>query len=103
MRAWIVPAGCTDASALRLVDRPDPSPAAGQILVRMRAASLNYRDQAVGRCPSCMNETGGGKFCQHCGTPLAAAPAQQKRFCVNCGTPSTPGAMFCAECGQSTA
>jgi len=49
MRAWIVPAGCTDASALRLVDRPDPSPAAGQILVRMRAASLNYRDQAVVR------------------------------------------------------
>ena len=49
MRAWIVPAGCTDLSALRLVDKPDPSPAAGQILVRMRAASLNYRDQAVVR------------------------------------------------------
>jgi predicted amidophosphoribosyltransferase len=63
---------------------------------------VNYRDQAVGRCPSCMNETGGGKFCQHCGTPLAAAPAQQKRFCSNCGTPSVPGAMFCAECGQSS-
>ncbi|MER7274416.1 zinc ribbon domain-containing protein [Dactylosporangium sp. NPDC000244] len=64
---------------------------------------VNYRDQAVGRCPSCMNETGGGKFCQHCGTPLAAAPAQQKKFCGNCGTPASPGAMFCAECGQSTA
>jgi hypothetical protein len=36
--------------------------------------------------PVVQNETGGGKFCQHCGTPLAAAPAQQK-FCGNCGTP----------------
>jgi NADPH:quinone reductase-like Zn-dependent oxidoreductase len=36
MRAWIVPAGCTEMSAL-------------QIVVRMRAASLNYRDQAVVR------------------------------------------------------
>ena len=30
---------------------------------------VNYRDQAVGRCSGCGQETGGGKFCQHCGTP----------------------------------
>ncbi|MSQ82403.1 MAG: NAD(P)-dependent alcohol dehydrogenase [Myxococcales bacterium] len=29
---------------LRMVERPDPQPARGQVLVRLRAASLNYRD-----------------------------------------------------------
>ena len=32
---------------LRLVDRPEPNPAHGQIVVRVRAASLNYRDLIV--------------------------------------------------------
>ncbi len=30
--------------SLALVERPEPRPAAGQVLIRMRAASLNYRD-----------------------------------------------------------
>jgi NADPH:quinone reductase-like Zn-dependent oxidoreductase len=29
---------------LKVVEAPDPSPAAGEVLVRMRAVSLNYRD-----------------------------------------------------------
>ena len=49
MRAWIVPAGCTDVSGLRLAEKPDPLAGPGQVLVRMHAASLNYRDQAVVR------------------------------------------------------
>ena len=49
MRAWIVPAGCTSLEALRLEEKPDPVAGPGQIVVRMRAASLNYRDQAVVR------------------------------------------------------
>jgi NADPH:quinone reductase-like Zn-dependent oxidoreductase len=49
MRAWIVPAGCTEAAGLRMDDQPDPVAGPGQIVVRMAAASLNYRDQAVVR------------------------------------------------------
>jgi hypothetical protein len=66
------------------------------------AQGVNYRDQAVGVCPSCQQETGGGKFCQNCGTSLLAAPTPTRKFCGNCGTAVSPGAMFCAECGTST-
>jgi len=33
--------------ALTLIERPDPHPGPGQVLVRMRAVSLNYRDLLV--------------------------------------------------------
>ena len=33
--------------ALKLVERPKPVPARNEILLRMRAASINYRDLAV--------------------------------------------------------
>ena len=36
--------GPDGAEGFRLVDRPVPHPAAGQVLVRMKAATLNYRD-----------------------------------------------------------
>jgi len=36
--------GPDGAEGLRLVDRPIPEPVAGQVLVRMKAATLNYRD-----------------------------------------------------------
>ncbi|MEB3295068.1 MAG: alcohol dehydrogenase catalytic domain-containing protein [Synechococcales bacterium] len=38
---------------LKLVDLPDPQPGIGQILIRVRATSLNYCDTAVvsGRYP----------------------------------------------------
>src|SRR5436190_24184256 len=32
---------------LRLTDKPDPTPGPGQIVVAMKAASLNYRDLAT--------------------------------------------------------
>ena len=37
----------TGPSGLKLVDLPEPRPGAGQVLVRVRATSLNYRDLMV--------------------------------------------------------
>ena len=47
MRAYVVPSGCTSIDDLRRVERPDPHARTGQVLVRIRATSLNSRDQAV--------------------------------------------------------
>jgi NADPH:quinone reductase-like Zn-dependent oxidoreductase len=47
MRAWVVPKGCTGLDQLRLVERPDPLPGPLDVVLRVRATSLNYRDQAV--------------------------------------------------------
>jgi NADPH:quinone reductase-like Zn-dependent oxidoreductase len=47
MRAWIVPKQSKQIADLRQVDRSSPTVRAGQVLVRVRATSLNYRDQAV--------------------------------------------------------
>ncbi len=48
MRAYIVPKSSTGIEQLRRIDLPDPQPPGpGQVVVRVRAASLNYRDQAV--------------------------------------------------------
>lgn len=47
MKAYVMPAGCKSADDLKLIERPDPKPGPGQVVVRVRAASLNYRDQAA--------------------------------------------------------
>lgn len=43
MRAWTVQ-NEFGLSNLRLEERPDPQPGAGELLLRIKAASLNYRD-----------------------------------------------------------
>ncbi len=47
MKAWHVVKGTKGPRDLKLAERPDPQPGAKDILVRMRAASLNYRDQVI--------------------------------------------------------
>jgi NADPH:quinone reductase-like Zn-dependent oxidoreductase len=49
MRAFEIVAGSTSLEGLRRVTRPDPSPQARQILVKIQAASLNYRDLMIMR------------------------------------------------------
>ncbi len=47
MRAYVMPANCRSFDEIRLVERPEPVPGRGQVAIRVRAASLNRRDQAI--------------------------------------------------------
>jgi len=47
MRAWQLPAGCTSIDQATLIELPRPAPAAGEVLIRVHATSLNFRDQAI--------------------------------------------------------
>lgn len=49
MRAYEIVAGSSSLDGLRRCERPDPKPLPTQILVRMQAASLNYRDLLIPR------------------------------------------------------
>ena len=49
MRAYELAAGSNSIDGLRLRERPDPKPLPTQLLVRIQAASLNYRDLAIAR------------------------------------------------------
>lgn len=47
MRQWLIRKGSGSLDDMALVDAPRPSPGPGEVLVRVRACSLNYRDQAI--------------------------------------------------------
>jgi NADPH:quinone reductase-like Zn-dependent oxidoreductase len=47
MKSWRVPVACKSFEQLELVEVPRPVPASGEVLIRVRACSLNYRDQLI--------------------------------------------------------
>jgi NADPH:quinone reductase-like Zn-dependent oxidoreductase len=47
MRAWMLPAGSDGFDKLYVADLPDPEPGPGEVLIRVMACSINYRDFAV--------------------------------------------------------
>ncbi|MCX7282964.1 MAG: NAD(P)-dependent alcohol dehydrogenase [Novosphingobium sp.] len=47
MRQWLISAGATSLEDLKLVETAEPAPGAGEVAVRVRACSLNFRDQII--------------------------------------------------------
>jgi len=47
MRAWQLKAGATSLDDLTMIEAEKPVPGHGEVLVRVRACSLNYRDQLI--------------------------------------------------------
>jgi NADPH:quinone reductase-like Zn-dependent oxidoreductase len=47
MKTYILQANSSTLDGLKQIDRPDPQPSANQVLIRVRATSLNYRDTLV--------------------------------------------------------
>jgi NADPH:quinone reductase-like Zn-dependent oxidoreductase len=49
MRAYQLPKGGAGVDALQQIERPEPKPAHRQVLVKVKACSLNFRDFAIAR------------------------------------------------------
>ena len=47
MKAYEIQKGSTSLDGLRRAERPEPQPGAHEVLVRIRATALNYRDQGI--------------------------------------------------------
>ena len=47
MKAWQIDKGATSLDALHLVEAPKPEPGPGEVRIKVRACSINYRDQLI--------------------------------------------------------
>ena len=48
MKAWVIPEGSTEGfSGLKLIERASPTVGPGQVKIKMKAWSTNYRDLVV--------------------------------------------------------
>ena len=47
MRQWVIRAGASSLDDMALRDVPEPQAGPGEVLVRVRACSLNFRDQII--------------------------------------------------------
>jgi NADPH:quinone reductase-like Zn-dependent oxidoreductase len=47
MKSWILSQGATSLDSLNLIEVAKPSPGPGEVLIRVRACSLNYRDALI--------------------------------------------------------
>ena len=47
MRQWVIRAGASSLDDMALHDVPEPQAGPGEVLVRVRACSINYRDQII--------------------------------------------------------
>lgn len=47
MKVYEIQPGCTSLEGLRRGERPEPQPGPREVLIRIRAASLNYRDHMI--------------------------------------------------------
>ena len=47
MKVYEIPKGCKSLEGLRRGEQPDPQPGPREVLIRVHATSLNYRDQQI--------------------------------------------------------
>lgn len=70
----------------------------GSQMQQATSQTSTYGSNVNAYCPQCgAPHPQGGKFCQHCGRPLAPPSPSA---CPQCGSSVTPGARFCANCGR---
>ena len=96
------PSAWPQDAKLRLIEQ---NLAAAQTTLEQAKAAQEQADaekaaeDAKGRCSSCGHKNPDGvKFCQECGSPLAAAGP---KHCISCGAELPAGTRFCGACGAN--
>lgn len=97
--AWVCKHCHNDAFALCERCAPNADEKAAQAAASKQAAErvgAVHAGASAGAvaCVVCQNPTGGGKYCQHCGTATSS-----RATCSACSAPLNVGAKFCGECG----